>query len=89
MQRLAKEVLAIAVRMGYPELNILDMYGGIDCPLYVLAEEVPQSSDQELKYMVGVYDMDRAIMNPRLSVWGIPTLERAQVVFEEMKRSGV
>ena len=85
--RMAKEVMRTAIAVYNPELNVLMMNGGDDSLLAILAEKIPQSSDEEVVYVVVGYRMDRLRPEPDVLFWGIKTLERAKVVYEELVRT--
>jgi len=87
MNKIAKNLLALAVEVGNPELNVLMMNQGDDNLLVILAENVPQSSDEELTYVVASYVIDSLRLEPDTVFWHIPTLERARVVYEEVLRT--
>jgi len=87
MKRVARELMAIAVQVSNPELNVLMMNQGDDNLLVVLAENVPQSSDEEVTYTVASYLIDRPRLEPTIWFRSIPTLERARVVYEEVLRT--
>lgn len=87
MVGMAKRVLRTAIELYNPELNVLIMNAGDDNLFAVLAEKVPQSSDEELIYIVAGYRMDMLRPEPDVLFWGIKTLERAKVVYEELVRT--
>lgn len=83
----AKNLMAIAVQVANPELNVLMMNQGDDNLLVILAENVPQSSDDELTYTVASYLIDKLQLEPTVLFLNIPTLSRARVVYEEVLRT--
>ena len=87
MKRLAKQLMALAVQAANPELNVLMMNQGDDNLLVILAENVPQSSDEELTYTVASYLIDKLRLEPDVLFLNIPTLSRARIVYEEVLRT--
>ena len=87
IMRMAKEIMKTAIAVYNPELNVLMMNGGDDDLFAILAEKVPQSSDEEVVYVVAAYRMNQLRPEPDILFWGIPTLDRAKVVYEEVTRT--
>jgi len=87
MVGMAKRVLVSAIEMYNPELNVLMTNAGDDNMFAILAEKVPQSSDEELVYVVAGYKMDQLRPEPDMLFWGIKDLDRARVVYEELVRT--
>jgi len=87
MNRVAQEIMAIAVQVANPELNVLMMNQGDDNLLVILAEKVPQTSDDEVVYVVASYVIDSLRLEPETVFWAIPTLDRARIVYEEVLRT--
>ena len=85
--KIAKDLVFLAVELMNPELNVLVSELIEENRLVVMAEMIPQSSEDELFYVVTCYRLDRLDMKPEIRVNRIPTLERAQIVFEEFSRS--
>lgn len=87
MTKIAKDLVFLAVELVKPELNVLASELIEENRLVVMAEMVPQSSGSELFYVVVCYKLDRLDMKPEIQINRIPTLERAQIIFEEFSRS--
>ena len=87
MNRIAKQLIAMAVQVTNPELNVLMMNQGDDNLLVILAENVPQDSEQELTYTVASYLIDKLQLEPSVLFLNIPTLSRARIVYEEVLRT--
>ncbi len=81
MNRIAKQLIAMAVQVTNPELNVLMMNQGDDNLLVILAENVPQDSEQELTYTVASYLIDNLQLEPSVLFLNIPTLSREQGLF--------
>ena len=86
-RRAAGEIMRVAAQVAHPEWNVLMTDRGDDDLLVVLAENVPQSSDEETTYSVAAYRIDKPNLEPDTYFWRIPTLERARVVYEEVLRT--
>lgn len=87
MKRIAKQLMAMAVQIANPELNVLMMDQGDDNLIVILAENVPQSSDEEVNYTVASYLIDKLRLEPSVLFFNIPTLSRARIVYEEVLRT--
>ena len=87
MNRIAKELMRVAIETMNDEWNVLMMDQGDDNLLLILAENVPQSSDEEVDYTVAAYRIDGPNFEPDVYFWAIPTLERAKIVYEEVLRT--
>jgi hypothetical protein len=87
MKREARELVAIAVRAYNPELNVLASEMGENDMLVIMAEKYPQSSDEEMTYVVASYRLSTLILEPEVCFDGIVNLERARIVFEELVRT--
>jgi len=87
MNKMAKQLLALAVGMANPELNVLvsELVG--EDILVVMAEKVPQSSDEGLTYVVVSYRIDAINFQYNILFEDILTLERAQIVFDELMKA--
>jgi hypothetical protein len=87
MKNLAKQVLVLAAETANPELNVLvSELVGRDIVI-ILAEKVPQSSDEGLTYVVASYRIDAINFEYNILFEDILTLERAQIVFDELLKA--
>jgi hypothetical protein len=87
MRRIAIDLLKLAFEIDNANLNVLVMELADDNVLFVMAEKVPQSSDEVVTYLVALYRIEKLKVEPEVVFRDIPTLQRAQVVFEELRRS--
>lgn len=87
MIKIATDLLKLAFEMGNTELNVLCMEPADDNMLFIMAEKLPQSSDEIVTYVVALYRLERLTIEPEVVFRDIPTLQRAQVIFEELRRS--
>lgn len=87
MVGMAKRVLRTAIELYNPELDVIMMNAGDDNLFAILAEKVPLTSDEESVYVVAGYKMDKLKPEPDVIFWGIKTLDRAKVVYEELVRT--
>jgi hypothetical protein len=87
MKILAKQILVLAVEAANPELNVLISELAGEDILVVMAEKVPQSSDEGLTYVVASYRIDAINFEYNILFEDILTLERAQVIFDELMKA--
>ena len=76
-----------AVEMANPELNVLLSDVVENVILVILAEAVPPAGIDKVEYVVAAYKLDKVRAGPDTLFWGIPTLDRARVVYEEIMRT--
>lgn len=87
MRRIATDLLKLAFEIDNTDLNVLVIETADDNVIFIMAEKVPQSSDDVVTYVVALYRIVELKVEPEVVFRDIPTLQRAQIIFEELKRS--
>lgn len=87
MRKIATDLLKLAFEVDNADLNVLAIETADDNMIFIMAEKMPQSSDEIVTYVVALYRIEKLEIEPEIVFRDIPTLQRAQIIFDELWRS--